>query len=536
MREHFRRTSNPPLCALLVGSLILLLANTERAAAQPSSDTPKFAALRHTIAAHDVRSVEELLPLLSPALRSRYVLVFDSRSMQEASLSSPRVLLFGSDARFMISFNGDARQRGFDAIETMEFVEATASFTFREVRFPGFSRSDQDAVEFSESNPARCAVCHGTPARPVWDTFPLWPGVYGERYQRALSGPEAEGLSDFASAQPAHPRYRYLEGFNAEQLRGQLAPTQQRRYSGTLEEPPNAVLSALLGRLSVRVIEQEVQASPHFNDYRYALLWSLHPGCGGVTDAVPTAVAASYRAAITTFAEASSTRTRIHARHKLQRSNAGADSISFASADAAMDGFRYLSEQGLELATRHWALALEQDSNDLTMQESIASQLERRLLLLLGKDDPRLLELHEAAEVSSDAKYCARLRRLSLEAFHHSAPAMAGRSAPTANEESRERVGRTVELSADATGPNASDRCVACHVSSTIGPPIPFDDQSALSGQLRSRASQHGFLLDEILFRLSPQAGNHRMPLNAVLSTEEEQALRQYFLSRAGHK
>jgi len=168
------------------------------------------------------------------------------------------------------------------------------------------------------------------------------------------------------------------------------------------------------------------------------------------------------------------------------------------------------------------------------MQESIASQLEHRLLLLLGKEEPRLLELYEAAGVSSDAKYCARLRRLSLDVLRHAAPAMAGRSMPAAAP--RERVGGTVELSEDPARLTTVDRCIACHVSSAVGPPIPFDDQAVLSAQLRSRASPHGFLLDEILFRLSPQAGNHRMPLNAVLSTEDEQALRQYFLSRAGPK
>src|SRR5258706_3124431 len=492
MRD-FRCNSSPPLCALLALSLGLLLANTQRAAAQTSSDTPRFDALRNMIAAHDVRSVEELLPLLAPALRSRYVLVFDSRSVQEASPSNPRVLLFGNDARFTVSFNGDAGQRGFGAVETMEFSDVTATFTLREIRFPDLAHGP-GAVEFSESNPARCTVCHGTPARPVWDTFPLWPGVYGERYQRALSGSEAEGLSAFSSTQAAHPRYRYLEGFNAERFREQLAPTQQRRYSGTLEEPPNAVLSTLLGRLTARVMEQEVQASANFNDYRYALLWSLHPGCGGATDAVPAAVAASFRDDVTPFLNASNTRARSHARHKLQRSSGGADGASSALADPALDGFRYLAEQGLGLATGHWALALEQDSSDLTMQESIASQLEHRLLLLLGKEEPRLLELYEAAGVSSDAKYCARLRRLSLEVLRHAAPAMAGRSMPAAAP--RERVGGTVELSEDPARPTTVDRCIACHVSSAVGPPIPFDDQAVLSAQLRSKTSPHGVLLD----------------------------------------
>jgi hypothetical protein len=80
-----------------------------------------------------------------------------------------------------------------------------------------------------------------------------------------------------------------------------------------------------------------------------------------------------------------------------------------------------------------------------------------------------------------------------------------------------------------------ADRCVPCHVSFPVGPPIPFDDPVALSDQLGSKVSSHGSLLREVLFRLSPQAGNHRMPLNAALSAEEELALRQYFLSLGSH-
>src|SRR5262249_6867826 len=153
------------------------------------------------------RSVEELLPLLSPALRSRYVLIFDSRSVQEASRADPRVLLVGYEGRFIVSFNGDPQQRGFDAIETMEFDNASSSFIFREIRFPGRDAATDAEVEFSQANPARCAACHGSPAHPIWDTFPLWPGVYGERYQKELSRAESDGLADFARAQRTHPRY-----------------------------------------------------------------------------------------------------------------------------------------------------------------------------------------------------------------------------------------------------------------------------------------------------------------------------------------
>jgi len=405
-------------CASVASFAALLLANDDRAAAQAVSDASRFEALRSTIVSHHVRSVEELLPFLSPAMRSRFVLVFDSRSAQEASPLNPRVLLFGNDARLIVSFNGDAGQRGFNALETMEFDDASASFTFREIRFPDGAVSADAEVEFSQANPALCGACHGAPAHPIWDAYPLWPGVYGQRYQKGLSGQEAEGLSAFAKAQGTHPRYRHLEGFSADRLSGQLAPTQQRRYSGTLEEPPNEVLSALLGRTMVAVIEHEVKGAARFNDYRYALLWSLHAGCGSVSEVLPAAVVSSYTQDFVPFAQALKTGTRLQASHKLHRMTDAPGTAVSPSADSTLEGFRYLSEQGLGLSTRHWTLDREQGGYDLTLQAPLATQLENRLLL--DERDPKLSELREVAEVSSDVKYCARLRRLSLETLERS--------------------------------------------------------------------------------------------------------------------
>ena len=94
------------------------------------------------------------------------------------------------------------------SVETMEFDASTSSFRFREIRFgePGA------APTISDSNPARCTACHGTPARPIWDTPPSWPGMYGERYHPALSAQEARGIRAYLALQPTHPRYRALMG------------------------------------------------------------------------------------------------------------------------------------------------------------------------------------------------------------------------------------------------------------------------------------------------------------------------------------
>lgn len=83
-----------------------------------------------------------------------------------------------------VTFNGDPGQRGYDSVETLEFDPVSSAFRLREIRFgPG-------APRISGVNPEPCAACHDSPARPIWDTPPSWPGVYGERYGAGLSGEE----------------------------------------------------------------------------------------------------------------------------------------------------------------------------------------------------------------------------------------------------------------------------------------------------------------------------------------------------------
>ena len=168
-----------------------------------------FAALQSLIRSQDIGSVEELVAALPPTQRNRYALVFESRSLQGASFDSPRAILFGPDARLIVTFNGSPAQRGFRAVETMEFDAEAKEFRLRELLFPERA-AGADRVVVSEINPQRCTRCHGVPARPVWDTFPFWPGAYGVRYRVDISPRERTGLSAFLAQQATHPRYRHL--------------------------------------------------------------------------------------------------------------------------------------------------------------------------------------------------------------------------------------------------------------------------------------------------------------------------------------
>ena len=204
-----------------------------------------FAALHSLLTTRRIDSIEDLLPALPESLRLHYALVFASRSLQGASFESPRVILFGPDARFVVAFGGDPNQRGYNVLETMEFNDRSGQFLLREFEFQSHA-SGAAPVLISEPNPSRCQRCHGTPARPVWDSHPLWPGVYGERYNASLSIEEQVGIRQFLARQGADARYRHLLGTDRFANRETFRPSAQSRYSGTPPESPNAELSRLL--------------------------------------------------------------------------------------------------------------------------------------------------------------------------------------------------------------------------------------------------------------------------------------------------
>jgi hypothetical protein len=88
-----------------------------------ASDEFNYERLIGLIRARNIRSIDALLPLLPEELRTQFVLVYKSRSLQEGSLESPRAILYGKTGKLVITFNGDPRQKGYGSLEVMQFRE-----------------------------------------------------------------------------------------------------------------------------------------------------------------------------------------------------------------------------------------------------------------------------------------------------------------------------------------------------------------------------------------------------------------------------
>src|SRR5215468_2026971 len=124
-----------------------------------------------------VDSVSELVPLLPDELRKNFTFVYDSRSPFKAAITpqKPRVILFTDDTRLVLTFIGDDTQPGADLLETMSFDDEQAKFVFNAYLLPAAERRAWRPTAAE----AKCERCHGADPRPIYDSYPLWPGYYG---------------------------------------------------------------------------------------------------------------------------------------------------------------------------------------------------------------------------------------------------------------------------------------------------------------------------------------------------------------------
>jgi hypothetical protein len=374
-----------------------------------------FESLRRLIEAEGLTSIDDLVGRLPAALRSRYVLMHESRSLQEATYSAPRALLFTADASFVVAFNGGPTENGYLALETLEFDQKNAVFQLREVAFPAAGDARANVV-FSEINPPRCLVCHGDAPRPIWDAYPEWPGAYGEVDHGALQGTEKTGIHAFLAARRSNPRYGPLlhpESF-AESPRSASAAA----YEGAERRSRNADFGDKLQRLEYRVIARRVTASPGFSSFRYALLAALDPQCPDIDSFVPEPVRSRFSRSLGQF-KGETALANSEQDAAIGRRLSKADRAAPVTVETLVS-FRYIAEEGLHLPTQGWGLALEPNASNFTTGGTSAGYLERDLFDAVLRDDSDLRGLRAAPERREG--YCAAMRRISLAALSRLSP------------------------------------------------------------------------------------------------------------------
>lgn len=518
-----------------------------------------FAALEELIHERDIHSVDELIAALPADLRTHYALVFESRSLQGASFAAPRVIAYGPEAHFVLTFNGDPGQRGFQAVETLEFDSDKKEFRFRELEFPDHApdappgASPDTPVIASPVNPKKCAGCHGVPAKPVWDTYPVWPGAYGERYGEKLSQEEVRGLALFLKRQPTDSRYRHLLEVDRFSNPETFHPTAKTFYSAAAPEPPNAELSLYLSRLEFQSVARSLARQPQFPAYQYALLGVVDNACGSLSEFYPEPLWRAHADSFERFVRDTRAANASQLQMKMLRlePSARAAAAELVPDLTTLTKFRFVAESSLGVSGSDWSLALERATYDFTAPPARENLLREALLSEMAYTRANAHDADFSGNPSDGDRYCADLKHRSLRALtgvaeHTQEPVRdaevrapiqevevsAATSPPGQAAENIGGLGPPTHESELVATPPLAQVCVGCH-QTDVAPRIPFTDPVQLAKELRTRPAAHGRLIDEVRFRLSAAAGAQRMPLGINLSEEQRQQLNAYFTALA---
>ena len=318
-----------------------------------------------------------------------------------------------------------------------------------------------------------------------------------------MSRAETDGLARFLRRQPTHPRYRHLVDAARLQDRDTFRQSASSQYDGTRREPPNAELSRLLSRMNIDAIVHDIASDARFADWKYALLAAVGHECGLLESFLPPADRAAFRQGLERFVaetdeidarQAELKRLRLYGG---QRSGGGAYSIASGE---PLTAFRYLVETALQRPTGRWTLALEKPTYDLSAPDDPLALWRTALFAAAARDDPGLRTAAEIRTFGRDDRYCEYIARHGAEASRRVAwtadrPSGHSNAAATGGSPGTDRDGAETARVAAPTS-----LCATCR----------------------------GTLLDEIRFRLSPEAGAARMPVGTILSASERTRLESY--------
>ena len=215
-------------------------------------------------------------------MRENFTFVYDSRSPFRSGISPefPRVILFTDDARLVLTFIGDERQPGAELLETMSFDYESATFELHAYLLPaGERKSWRPSAE-----EARCARCHGADARPIFDSYPLWPGYYGSVQDTfphdRIGQKEAKNYAAFAAGAAKTGVYKDLIYPAGSPVSPYLDPSLFHDNTVTLQPKlfpylPNARLGIALTELNRQRIYRKLTAGDGFAANEKQLLAKL---------------------------------------------------------------------------------------------------------------------------------------------------------------------------------------------------------------------------------------------------------------------
>ncbi len=518
---------------VILGKIVFCLfylagaADTYQLSYQLSNDTGDFTAFTEKLKKSKWSSIEHFLSdwkQEKPEYFSNYVMAYRSRSLQQASFENPRIIMFNKNADFVLSFNGDAKHRGFNNIEMMRFDHSQNKFEFYELTF------QNQKAQLSEANPKKCLECHQSSQRtnidprPNWEPYNAWPGFYGSldddtnlfktNFEKKknfdketdlfLLGEferEPVGFDSFwNTVRPTHPRYSTLE------------PIVNSSYS--YESTINGDLTNRLSVLNFRRVARLIQENKPLYDYVKWTIWSFGR-CGGtfpVSEPVRNWLKLTTPLKEFSVAIPSSPQTICSHHHEFDCSK---KNKVVAALQVRFTDVVNLAIEAFHVSTEDWSMDFKTGGRFAAFE---------RFGLTNDPRPPLRAALDRVFAVDPELKdiSCKEAEARSLENFGDLNKVQAYYSSMLSNKSPVLPIKPLIQ------------RCISCHVNEAGFdiPAIPFDNPEKLRSALKTYGFKRGSLLDEIEYRTGAHAGSEdQMPPRGVRSELQRTELIQYLKS-----
>lgn len=537
----------------------------------------------------NVKSADDLLGLLPKSMRSRFVLIYRSQSLQgprTPDFQNPRVILSSSydrklKKRLYLSFNGKPTQANHNNIEVLE-IDATVPsssediFRYFDIKFPSDKSSKamkwesaHQQIVVSGPNPEKCVACHGHPAKPIFQSYPIWHGVYGS-FHLTINPKEKVELARFIenSRQNEDSRYRHLV------FSDDYSAFYGDKNFGILTGQNNVEFNISLSVPNMQRVARAAQKTTDYRHYRAAMLGALLDCSDFMDFFTPTK-----RAAIDRNLESLLRLDQIYDKAKSEtllreffnlgenqfgymieivRKKLGLqmdDAVSWQDfstthlnlwnksltmnrlwldtierqghhrADKGIAQIRYVME-GRNIDISNWFIDIKQPtyrmSDGFQWSEGLAwaiinEDAELEKFRNLAKKSNFLGSDYDASNGNSEAEefrtqLCSNLRSESLNTM---------KSAPEVN---TSYVNNFTEIVQKGEFPKTFiNTCARCHTSQTIGPTIPFLDATHFKAWYLDGDNR-----DKIYYRLTTKDPLDSMPLDDHLEEDELANILQY--------
>ena len=191
--------------AFTIALLVSLLTVTAKGQGVPATlpETMTEDSVIDFVTEQEISTVEAFIQALPPLHKRHFVAVHGSASPATdfISTSHPRIISWGADAGFVVTWTTNPEDPDSDNVEFLQPVPAEGRWIAGVIDFSG------DSPQLR--HPEACAQCHGDLRKPLWGADDVHDGTEGETLSRTLSE-DAVALHR-AMSTSTHPRLTPLE-------------------------------------------------------------------------------------------------------------------------------------------------------------------------------------------------------------------------------------------------------------------------------------------------------------------------------------